>query len=899
MWFIYAKVSSKPILILGLILMLCFGSVVANFPTIINQYPGQKDPTTWSTALFVVDFARWINQSSFDTGDIILSWSASSGAQIISIIPNNFNTQFLVEIWLASIGAIQASIKGTQYSTDLRWHTVDSNIEVLDVLATWSNIYYIGSSSTGNYLYKMAINDTWFRTQIATWEFTKIVYAPDGSLYLLSKTSSVIRVTNDMLTTTIPLTATDLVVDSQWYLYAIDWSNELVQYDINWWYYPINSVTLPWVPNRIARASNDGDVYVTMDNGIVRYNSALVLQNSISDIDAPSEIVVGNDYVYVTYPTINMLRTFERNLNYTGNENVVTWVVDIAAWDGGVYVVGSSGDSTLSYFHKTGQLEHIANLESSNVNYITFYNGSVFLSRWFNANSFRIVRTTITKPVVAPDGEWNEASISADNMVTRFPVYTINYYASGPGMISGDVSQEWIVEGNSGTSVTAIADIWYIFDWWSDGSIDPTRTETNLTGDIVLTWYFVDKTAPTATVSYSTETATNTDIIATLTGASEDITITNNSWSATYTFTGNGTFAFQFVDAVWNTGSTIATVNYIDKIAPVITLSGSSTVDVQLYVPYTESGAVATDNIDGNITSKISISWVVNVNVVWQYLVTYIVSDAVGNSTKVTRTVKVYMPVGSTSSSSPVPSSITNNTSSPKTDTVVDSANNTPKNRDDTDSSVEPSTSLMVINPIIPDDYCYIRNIHKVSMTGSSIKSTEFAQWIQFLYSYDLTKFNNASQFAPESSLTREQAAKLFTKFAINVLCRKPDTSLNVSYTDIDNADPTLKPYIIQAYQLGLMKWGNWLFRPFDTITKAEFNVVLVRLLIDSYLEEQWSVWYQSYDDLGSDLGIVTKGAWLQPVLRYESALMLYRAYMMTSFEENTVEKTFIVNIDS
>jgi hypothetical protein len=74
------------------------------------------------------------------------------------------------------------------------------------------------------------------------------------------------------------------------------------------------------------------------------------------------------------------------------------------------------------------------------------------------------------------------------------------------------------------------------------------------------------------------------------------------------------------------------------------------------------------------------------------------------------------------------------------------------------------------------------------------------------MYVYNLTKFNSVDDFAPYTNLTREQAAKLFTNFAVNVLCRTPDSSLVADYSDITNADPSLTPSIALAYQLGLMK---------------------------------------------------------------------------------------------
>lgn len=56
--------------------------------------------------------------------------------------------------------------------------------------------------------------------------------------------------------------------------------------------------------------------------------------------------------------------------------------------------------------------------------------------------------------------------------------------------------------------------------------------------------------------------------MATLTGESEAITITNNGSFDAYIFTGNGSFTFEFIDAVGNTGSAVATVSWIDTVTP-------------------------------------------------------------------------------------------------------------------------------------------------------------------------------------------------------------------------------------------------------------------------------------------------------------------------------------------
>jgi len=186
-----------------------------------------------------------------------------------------------------------------------------------------------------------------------------------------------------------------------------------------------------------------------------------------------------------------------------------------------------------------------------------------------------------------------------------------------------------------------------------------------------------------------------------------------------------------------------------------------------------------------------------------------------------------------------------------------------------------------IFNEKIVDWLCFNRN-NSLSIINSStvITNDEFKKALTFLYTYKMTSFNSIDDFKPYSNLTREQAAKIFSNFATNVLCRKPDTSLQTSYTDISNADITLKPYITKAYQLGLMKWGaSNNFRPFDAITKAEFNAVLVRMILQSYLNEEWEVWYSKYNEVATQLWIIKKWATSVPVNRNDATLMMFRAY--------------------
>ncbi|MBL4906720.1 MAG: DUF5011 domain-containing protein, partial [Sneathiella sp.] len=80
-----------------------------------------------------------------------------------------------------------------------------------------------------------------------------------------------------------------------------------------------------------------------------------------------------------------------------------------------------------------------------------------------------------------------------------------------------------------------------------------------------------------------------------------------------------------------------------DIVAPVITLTGASTINLNVGDTYTEQGATAIDDIDGDISASIVIGGdTVDTNTAGAYVVTYNVNDAAGNAaTEVTRTVNV------------------------------------------------------------------------------------------------------------------------------------------------------------------------------------------------------------------------------------------------------------------
>jgi hypothetical protein len=70
----------------------------------------------------------------------------------------------------------------------------------------------------------------------------------------------------------------------------------------------------------------------------------------------------------------------------------------------------------------------------------------------------------------------------------------------------------------------------------------------------------------------------------------------------------------------------------VDTTVPVITLLGDATVTVEVGNDYTDAGATASDNYDGDITDDIVVVNPVDTDVVGSYSITYNVSDAAGNA---------------------------------------------------------------------------------------------------------------------------------------------------------------------------------------------------------------------------------------------------------------------------
>jgi endoglucanase Acf2 len=102
---------------------------------------------------------------------------------------------------------------------------------------------------------------------------------------------------------------------------------------------------------------------------------------------------------------------------------------------------------------------------------------------------------------------------------------------------------------------------------------------------------------------------------------------------------GTYTLTYSATDSAGNSTSVSRTVIVEDTTPPVITLIGDSTIELSLGDDFTDPGATATDTVDGSIT--VIVTGTVDTNVAGNYSLTYSAIDSAGNSTSISRAIRV------------------------------------------------------------------------------------------------------------------------------------------------------------------------------------------------------------------------------------------------------------------
>jgi uncharacterized repeat protein (TIGR01451 family) len=238
------------------------------------------------------------------------------------------------------------------------------------------------------------------------------------------------------------------------------------------------------------------------------------------------------------------------------------------------------------------------------------------------------------------------------------------------------------------------------------------------------------------------------------------------------TATVDGTYVLRLTvtDNVGNSANDTFTLIW-DTTPPVVTLLGSVPLVLTVGDTFSEPGATALDNIDGNVTSSIIITNNVNTAVAGSYTITYEVSDALGNTTIVTRTVTV---VADTSSDNDGAS------------TGVEQA--APNNGDANNDGVadkDQSTVTSLLNPATTM-YAALENTSSCQNTNVSLmKSSDVAKSdIAYTYPAGLMNF---TLVCTVPGATAHVVQYFYGIAASNIVARKYDNN-NQTYITITNA---------------------------------------------------------------------------------------------------------------
>jgi len=436
---------------------------------------------------------------------------------------------------------------------------------------------------------------------------------------------------------------------------------------------------------------------------------------------------------------------------------------------------------------------------------------------------------------------------------------TITYSWSCSSTTTGAISWENTITFNT------------LAEWtYSNCTIVVKDVAGNASNTLNVNTFMIDTTKPTcSTFTYNPTswTVVNTDVVATCT-PSEPVTYQQPLWTGVYTFTENGSYEFQFTDNAWNTWSSTATVDWIDKTAPVVTLNGSTTMTVTRWWTFTDPWASWEDNVDGTGTITTANSGTVDAGTVWTYILEYRHTDTAWNkSDTVTRTVTVRV--------KKVTSSKEEQLSTGQTEPEV----------------LDDETSEKTLDELV-GDYMekYKDNPEKLKQLETAMKSAKDSDVDQelkdaYVYAFlnGITTQATIEKAELDRGITRAEMAKMMAVFATKISDKERVKTGIVKYADVDSSLGDLADYILLAYQLQIMGIdanGNPIenFNPHAEVTRAEFATVLSRILYGNKYNQQGSDFYSKHLQALKNASILKNTTPTMKELRGWVMLMLYRS---------------------
>ena len=147
-------------------------------------------------------------------------------------------------------------------------------------------------------------------------------------------------------------------------------------------------------------------------------------------------------------------------------------------------------------------------------------------------------------------------------------------------------------------------------------------------------------------------------------------------------------------------------------------------------------------------------------------------------------------------------------------------------------------------------------------LPNASVFAATYSQELQDAYNWAYSKgvttmspIDNANMYG---AITRSEMAKMLSVYATEVLGMTPDTTAACAFSDIDSVKGDLHDYIIESCELGIMGQGITAFRPYDTISRAEFGTALSRVLWGNQYEGG-TPYYAKHLDALKAAGIMTQ----------------------------------------
>jgi len=179
--------------------------------------------------------------------------------------------------------------------------------------------------------------------------------------------------------------------------------------------------------------------------------------------------------------------------------------------------------------------------------------------------------------------------------------------------------------------------------------IENNATEQNTTNPII-----VDTTPPTITLKGDNPQIIEFGEAYKELGAEVSDNVDNNvsleidSSEVNVNKLGEYVVVYKAKDSAGNEANATRVVKVVDTTPPTLKLFGDENITLEAQVGYQEPGFEAIDNVDGNITSKVTIAGKVDSNTIGVYTLVYSVADSSGNEANASRVITIIEPKDTT-----------------------------------------------------------------------------------------------------------------------------------------------------------------------------------------------------------------------------------------------------------